>query len=204
MFTGLVENTSEIVKIIPSDISDGMTRIHVRSFADWKAQIGDSIAVNGCCLTVTTNSDGDSWSFDVSRESLAKTNLGELLPGSLVNVERPMQMGSRLDGHIVTGHVDQVVEVLKLEESPSGWLLEVKIPEESSPLVIDKGSICLNGVSLTVNQVQDLEGYSKISLMLIPTTLEKTNLKTVGAGSLINVEYDIVGKYILRDRQLSR
>jgi len=198
MFTGLVEDTLTVKSLDESQ--DKMVQLSVEAPQKIEVQTGDSIAINGCCLTITDASDSNTWCFDVSRETLDKTNLGELKSGDAVNFERPMLMTTRLDGHIVSGHVDEVVAVTRFESDPQGTLVEVSIPEASKSLVIDKGSICLNGVSLTINEVRDQAGHTLVSLMLIPTTLEKTTFKCAAVGSRINVEYDIVGKYILRQR----
>ena len=197
MFTGLVDGTASVLQLI-SDDAARMTRLIVANDLSYEYKVGDSIAVNGCCLTVTRESCDRQLVFDVSRETLEKSNLGQLKTASQVNLEQAMRMNDRLDGHLVSGHVDAVAEVVSFEEHPTGWLLRLAIPENQSRYVIPKGSICLNGVSLTINNLHDQEQQTLVEFMLIPTTLEKTNLAKVVTGDWLNVEYDLVGKYIHR------
>lgn len=189
MFTGLVEHVGTIQRI---DQDEGHVRLSV-SAPFKEVQLGDSIAIDGCCLTVASQDD-DQFQFHVSRESLQVTALGEFREGTKVNMERALRMGDRLGGHMVSGHVDGVGTVVSKEDLNDGLLLKVKIPDELTRYVVPKGSICLDGVSLTVNR---LEGTA-IELMLIPTTLKETTLGERPLGRPINVEVDLIGKYIER------
>lgn len=201
MFTGLIEAKGEITAI---KTEEGLRRLAIRvnNRQDWSAALGDSIAVNGCCLTLAKEmvSDGEMW-FDVSLESLQRTSLGELAVGHMVNLERAMRLGDRLGGHLVTGHVDCIGEVLHVLARPDGWQVEVSIPRVHARYLIHKGSICLDGVSLTVNSLEDHEQYSVVGLTLIPTTLDETTFDRLKPGQKLNVELDMVGKYIERFQQ---
>lgn len=201
MFTGLVDGTAIIRKSITNE-SNRMARLHIENALNYDFKVGDSIAVNGCCLTASLASSKDELVFDVSRETLDKTNLGALISGGRVNLEQAMRLSDRLDGHLVSGHIDTTCVVTRFDADPSGWLLQVKIEKKFAKLVIPKGSICLNGVSLTVNNLIDQREATEIEFMLIPTTLDKTNLKGVSVGAILNIEFDLVGKYILRANEL--
>lgn len=195
MFTGLVEKTG-VVKARRE--LDGLVEFRIRpDELPFDNAIGDSVAINGCCLTVT-KWDGPDMFFDVSRETLLKTNLALLKEGSLVNLERAMKLGDRLGGHLVSGHVDGLAEVVKVEQRTDGWIMGFRLPPAFQPYVIAKGSICLNGVSLTINDVIDRDDGCDILLTLIPTTLAKTNLRHIKMGEKINFEIDQIAKYIER------
>lgn len=200
MFTGLIDGTARLEKICDS-AGCQMSRFYVANSLRYDFDVGDSIAVNGCCLTVTRESDEDCLVFEVSRETLDVTNLGDLQVGEALNLERAMRLSDRLDGHLVSGHVDTTAEVTRVDADPTGWLLQIKIANENKNYVIPKGSICLNGVSLTINKLIDQDDMTFLEFMLIPTTLEKTNLKGLRPGSKLNVEFDLVGKYILRTQK---
>jgi len=152
------------------------------------AKTGDSIAVNGCCLTVT-EMGADWWSADVVDESLARTNLGDLQPGDAVNLERPVRPSGRLGGHIVQGHVDAVGEVVA--PAPD---LRVRIPRGLSRYVVEKGSIAVDGCSLTVVEAND----DDFSVAIIPHTASETTLGRKGAGDRVNIEVDLIAKYVER------
>lgn len=195
MFTGLVENTG-IVK--GRRERDGLVEFRVRpDELPYDNALGDSVAINGCCLTVT-KWDGPDMFFDVSRETLLKTNLALLKEGAMVNLERAMKLGDRLGGHLVSGHVDGLAEVVKAEQRLDGWVMGFRLPPAFQSYVIAKGSICLNGVSLTINDVIDRDDGCDILVTLIPTTLAKTNLRQLKVGDKINFEIDQLAKYIER------
>ena len=186
MFTGIVEELGEIRSF------DGQTlRINAdQVLAD--AGIGDSIAVNGCCLTVTAMGEDDGrgwWEADVSHETLRRTNLGDSSPGDLVNLERPVRMADRLGGHLVQGHVDAVGEII--EPVPD---LRVRMPLDLLRYVVVKGSITVDGVSLTVVDVLD-DGFT---VAVIPHTAEVTTLGRKGPGDAVNLEVDVTVKYVER------
>lgn len=157
------------------------------------ANLGDSIAVNGCCLTIS-GIKGDSWFADLSEETLNRTNLGQLQPGDLVNLERPVRVGDRLGGHIVQGHVDGVGEVI--QEAPD---LEIAIPNDLISYVVDKGSVAVDGCSLTAINVTDL-GFGAA---IVPHTAANTTLGNKKAGERVNIEVDVLAKYVERLSQRS-
>jgi riboflavin synthase len=156
------------------------------------AQEGSSIAVNGVCLTAVDIQPDGFW-CDLSPETVARTNLGALREGSLVNLERPAAVGDRLSGHIVQGHVDGKAEFLALEPLPGGnWWLTVRIPRELDRYLIPKGSVTLDGVSLTVASLQG----DIAAVAIIPHTYENTVMREYRAGAAVNVEVDVIGKYV--------
>jgi riboflavin synthase len=211
MFTGIIERTGRVVSITtPVDGGGGLmtsiTQVLIDAGKGFDTKVGDSVAVNGCCLTVTSNKV-QMLAFDVSRETLVRTDLGQLREGDEVNLERALKVGDRLGGHIVTGHVDGLGTVEKIRKQPDGWEVTVALSRQLSRYVIAKGSICLDGVSLTVNgltdRFQDQDPHvgasdTLISLMLIPTTVSLTSFKTLHEGRRLNVEVDTVGKFIER------
>jgi riboflavin synthase len=189
MFTGIVEELGIV-------LARHAERLVVRGpVAASDAAVGDSVAIDGVCLTVV-ELEGDRLSFDLSEETLARTNLGGLGPGDPANLERPATLASRLGGHLVQGHVDGVAEVIAVRpEGESGVRLSVRLPEELLRHVAEKGSITLDGVSLTVAA---LDG-AVIEIALIPHTLHVTTLGSARVGDRVNVEVDIVAKYVARN-----
>jgi riboflavin synthase len=189
MFTGIVEELGTV-------ISRHRGRLVVRgSVTVSDAAIGDSIAIDGVCLTVV-ELHGEQLSFDLSEETLARTNLGSLDPGDLVNLERPATLDSRLGGHLVQGHVDGVAEVTAVRrEGEDGVRLAVRLPTELLRHVVEKGSITLDGVSLTVAA---LDG-EVIEIALIPHTLHATTLGSARESDRVNVEIDMLAKYVARN-----
>lgn len=187
MFTGLVGSA----KIERLDAVDGGWRLGVRFPTDFPAcQLGDSIAIDGACLSVTEMTDGLHYFF-VSPETIEKTIIKDYQPGRKVNVELPLRPTDRLGGHYVLGHVDGVGQITTIQSTEASWILEVLLPKHLSKYVVYKGSIALNGVSLTVNSVEG----DRISLCIIPVTLEKTNLSELQVGRDVNLEMDILAKY---------
>lgn len=185
MFTGIIEEVG-IVKA-----AGRRMRIECRLVLK-DSKEGSSIAVNGACLTAV-DLQPDSFWCDLSPETLARTNLGTLHEGSLVNLERPAAVGDRLSGHIVQGHVDGTADFLALDHLPDGnWWLKVRIPDDLERYVIHKGSITLDGVSLTV---ASLEG-NVVSVAIIPHTYQSTVMRGYVHGAAINVEVDLIGKYV--------
>lgn len=191
MFTGIVEGVGEVVA---AEIDAGGARIAVRlgPVAD-RVKIGDSIAIDGCCLTVVAL-DGDIARFDVAPETLSKTVLGAVRVGSRLNLERSLKLGDRLDGHIVTGHVDGVARVVRFERRGIELDVDVELPVDARRYVVEKGSITLNGVSLTIARVLD-RGFS---VMLIPHTAAVTNLGALTVGAPLHYELDAIGKWVER------
>ncbi len=160
-------------------------------------KVDQSIAHDGVCLTVTKIEEDSYWVTAV-QETLEKTNLGSWQLGHQINIERSMQMGGRLDGHMVQGHVDTIATVQSLEEREGSWMYHFSFDSEDAHLLVSKGSICINGVSLTVVDVTD----NSFSVTIIPYTYEHTGFKNFREGQKVNLEFDIVGKYIARYREL--
>jgi riboflavin synthase len=190
MFTGIVEELGRVVGVAPHDGGVRMT-IGARTVLD-DAELGASIAVNGCCLTVVAF-DERSWSADAVIETLARTNLGDLSVGDAVNLERPVRVTDRLGGHLVQGHVDATGTVRRRDRQPDGsTLITVAVPPETLRYVVHKGSVTVDGVSLTVARRQDDE----FAVALIPHTLAVTTLGTVDTGARVNLEVDVIAKYV--------
>jgi riboflavin synthase len=194
VFTGLVEELGEVVAV--EDLGGGrvIEKKTVRGplvLAD--ARPGDSIAVNGTCLTVV-GTDGQTFSADVMAETLARTSLRASAPGRPVNLERPVRLADRLGGHLVQGHVDGVGEVLSRQPTEHWHVLRIALPVDLARYVVVKGSIAVDGVSLTVSALG--EGWFEVSL--IPTTLAHTTLGSVGLGDPVNLEVDVLAKYTER------
>jgi riboflavin synthase len=190
MFTGLVESTGEVLSLSPR--GDG-ARLTLRvSFAS-EVAIGESIAVNGCCLTAASL-DQDTVGFDLLRETLDRTDLGALAPGSLVNLERALAANARLGGHFVQGHIDTTAEILAFTERNGDWRLEIALPSEFARYVVYKGAICIDGISLTVAEVLP----ASLVCWIIPHTREVTNLHARRPGDRLNLEFDLLAKYVER------
>ena len=154
---------------------------------------GDSVAVNGCCLTVSAHR-AEFLTFDLLQETLDRTNLGRLRPGSFVNLERALAANGRLDGHFVQGHVDCTSLVTAMEKKGDDYRLEIMVPVEFGQLMVFKGSIAINGISLTVADLRD----DRFAVWIIPHTREHTNLQTVQANDTVNLEFDVLAKYVER------
>ena len=191
MFTGLIEGLGAIARVTPK--GPDAVLVVAPPWPIGEAVLGESVAVNGACLTVT-GASGQGFSLDVSAETLSRTTLGALRPGAAVNLERAMKLGERLGGHLVTGHVDCVGKVAKIERLGASTRLYIAIPPEHLRLIVEKGSVAVAGVSLTVNQV-DAAGFW---LNIIPHTLAGTTLKLVKEGDSVNIETDLIGKYVAR------
>jgi len=199
MFTGLVEEKGAVVAV--EDLGDSV-RLTIRGpVVTSDARHGDSIAVNGCCLTVMAQ-DGDTFGADVMKESLDKTSLGDLTVGAEVNLERAMQAGARLGGHIVQGHVDGTGRILDRTPSEHWEVVRVELPPDLATYLVDKGSVTVDGTSLTVVEVVDADPTTGappwFSVSLIPTTLADTTLGVKGPGDRVNLEVDILAKYVER------
>jgi len=190
MFTGLVREVGEVGWLRRTDLAVQLMLKAPRIAP--RVRTGESIAVNGCCLTVTAHRDKQLM-FDLLEESLDRTNLGSLKPGSPVNLERALRTDSRIGGHFVQGHVDTTAEVLAVEEKGPEVRLDIALPAGFARYVVFKGSIAVNGVSLTVSA---LEGGEQFSVWIIPHTLENTNLGDLHPGDAVNLEFDILAKYV--------
>ena len=198
MFSGIIEETAKVVAI-----EHEQDNIHITmecSFVD-ELKIDQSVAHNGVCLTVVRK-EGNTFTTTAMRETLERSNLGLLKPGSLVNLERSMLMNGRLDGHIVQGHVDQTAVCTQVEDANGSWYYTFEYPfnaemAKQGYVTVEKGSVCVNGVSLTVCNSQP----NSFQVDIIPYTHEHTNFCQIEAGTVVNIEFDIVGKYISRMMQ---
>ncbi|MQY11862.1 Riboflavin synthase [Streptomyces sp. RB5] len=191
MFTGIVEELGEVVAV--ADLGDS-SRFTLRGpVVTDGAGHGDSIAVNGVCLTVV-DTEADWFTADVMAETLKRSSLGDLAPGARVNLERPTQLGGRLGGHLVQGHVDATGTVVSREPSDNWTVVTVSLPPELARYVVEKGSITVDGVSLTVVGADD----DHFTVSLIPTTLDLTTLGFKQPGDRVNLEIDVIAKYVER------
>lgn len=187
MFTGIIETKGEVVSII----KDGSNLdISLKSDITNELKIDQSVSHNGVCLTVV-KIDNDIYTVTAIKETLEKSNMGLLEVGDQINLERSMRLGDRLDGHIVQGHVDQKAKCTKVVEENGSWVFSFKY-KNSDNITVEKGSVCVNGVSLTV--VNSLD--NDFSVAIIPYTYEHTNFNTFKLDTVVNIEFDIVGKYI--------
>ncbi len=196
MFTGLIEDVGTLATCKRTGDSAKLsirTKLPIVQFA-----IGDSVAVNGACLTVESMEDAGILHFHTLAETLDKTNLGQLPMNSQVNLERAMRLDARLGGHLVAGHVDAVSQVRAITNEHSDYVITVDLPETMAPFVIPKGSIAINGISLTIANL----AIDYFTLHIIPHTWAATNLKTLRTGDFVNLEADMIGKYVLRNQQL--
>ena len=191
MFTGLVETTGKILSLEPR--GDSARLIVEAAIIAPQLELGESVAVNGCCLTVThIDTAAGTFAFDLLMQTLRVTSLGDLQTNSLVNLERAMRLGDRFGGHFVQGHVDDTVRILDFSPHGQDHRLEVEFPEKHRGLVIPKGAICLDGISLTAAEV----GSSSLTCWIIPHTLQVTHLHTKKPGDRMNVEFDMLGKHV--------
>ena len=190
MFTGLIQDIGVVERLIPGGMADVWIRtaLGAQGFA-----LGESIAVDGACLTVVERT-GDTFRVQAAPETLRRTTLGGLRPGSRVNLERALALGDRLGGHLVSGHVDAVSEVLETRPEGGSWVMIFRLPEELAPFFIEKGSVAIDGISLTVNSV----GTDRFGVQLIPETQERTTLRAKAVGERVNLEGDMIGKYVAR------
>ncbi len=191
MFTGLIEDRGRVTSHERRGQA-GLLRVET-SLPLHEIAIGDSVAVNGACLTVIAK-DGRVLTFDVSPESLAATTLGGLRSGNAVNLERALRLGDRMGGHIVTGHVDCIGRLDRVSEQSGNRVMEFSLPVESARYLVSKGSVTINGISLTVNGVT----RTSFSVNIIPQTQTVTTLATIAIGDRVNIETDIIAKYVER------
>lgn len=194
MFTGLVEGQGT-VKVLKKDPNGVRLTVAPDSscFSVSETALGDSISICGCCLTVVSI-DGGAFDFEAGEETLAKTSIGDLTEGSRVNLERSLAVGARLGGHFVQGHVDGVGNVDAIDRSGEWIDMWFRVPMELTSLMVPKGSICVDGISLTLVNVE----AERFSVALIPHTLEVTTLGQRNVGDGVNIEVDILGKYVAR------
>jgi riboflavin synthase len=190
MFTGIIESLGTV-----KELRQDRDNLHltISSTLTPELKIDQSVAHNGVCLTVVAI-DNDSYTVTAIRETIEKTNLGDWKAGNLVNLERAMKLGDRLDGHIVQGHVDQIGICKSVENANGSWYYTFEYDEKLNNLTIEKGSITVNGVSLTVVNSKE----NQFSVAIIPYTYEHTNFKNFEVGTKINLEFDMIGKYVAR------
>lgn len=202
MFTGLVQGVGRVVDV-QRLAADGGVRLTIDGggVPGFRPAVGDSIALNGACMTATS-ADGARFTVDVSRESLSKT--AGLDGTGDVNIETSMALGDKLGGHLVAGHVDGVGEVVRFAPVHESWELVVRAPRELAKYFAYKGSVAVNGVSLTVNRVEDGPRGCELSINIIPHTYEVTTLRALRAGSRVNLEADLIARYVERMLSLER
>ena len=194
MFTGIIEGIGKIEKISKNTKNRSAIQMTVNLGKHAKGlKIGQSVALNGVCLTVTKLSKSNCI-FEMIEETTQKTDLGNLKPGDIVNIERSLKTGDRLEGHFVLGHVDGVGIIKKIQNKPKEVQIWFEVPKKLSKYVVKKGSIAVDGISLTVVDIKN----NLASVCLIPHTIEITNFKTKNVGDKLNIETDILGKYILK------
>ena len=193
MFTGLVEFTADIVG---RSSSGGAGKLRLNMHGAFSEPVeGESVAVNGCCLTLEGVDAAGVFCFHTLEETLQRTNLGVLPAGATVNVERALRLGDRLGGHLVSGHIDATGQVLALRQNAGGdWTLRISLPPALRSGLVEKGSIAIDGVSLTLTEIRDED----FSVCLIPVTLRETALRERRPGTTVNLESDLIGKYVAR------
>lgn len=194
MFTGIIEALGTVARI---DDQAGARRITYATPLSAEVEVDDSVAINGVCQTVVAR-DASSFTTVVIEETLRKTNFGSLSAGEVVNLERSLRMGDRLDGHLVQGHTDCTGRIDSITREDTNWLLRVSFPDEWALYIVGRGSVALEGISLTVARLE----RTSFTVAIIPYTWEHTNLQARRVGDAVNLEFDILGKYILRRQDL--
>ncbi len=196
MFTGIIEALA-VVK----EIRHEGTNVHytIDGPITGELKVDQSVAHNGVCLTVTAI-EGSCYNVTAVAETLAKTTLGNWKTGDKLNIERSLRLGDRLDGHLVQGHVDATATCIEKQTLDGSWLFRFRFPGQYAALVIEKGSICINGVSLTVFNT----GRDECTVTIIPYTYTHTNFHTIEEGTQVNIEFDVLGKYLLRSKELEQ
>ena len=189
MFTGIIENMAEVIDVKPNKNNLDIT---FKSDLLSELRVDQSISHNGVCLTVADISN-ETYLVNVVKETIDKSNFDSIRVGDMVNVERSMMLNDRLDGHIVQGHVDQIAECVSIDEQGGSYVMTFKY-KKSENITVEKGSICVNGISLTVCNSKE----NTFSVAIIPYTWDNTNLKNINVGDTVNLEFDIVGKYIAK------
>ncbi len=190
MFTGIIQAVGKV-----GALQDGVLTVRTpKAFAQTGFDLGESIAVSGCCLTVVESAEAEDWTlkFDLSPETLKRTSLGDLGPGSQVNLERAMSANGRFGGHVVQGHVDATGILSSITQAENSWVYRFETAREFDRYLIDKGSVTIEGISLTVVQPQDGE----FDTWIIPHTIQETNLASKRPGDTVNLEFDVIAKYV--------
>ena len=188
MFSGIIEKTCNVNKL---DLSSNPIRLYI-DYNKHQLSLGDSVAVNGTCLTVSSI-ENHIVMFELSSETIEKTNLGLLTNKSMVNIELPLTLNKLISGHLVSGHIDMVVEIVSIKTDGECLNIVIQMTEAMRPFIVQKGSITVDGVSLTVNKITD----STIDLMIIPHTFKNTTMKYYKEGQTVNIELDYIAKYIV-------
>ncbi len=196
MFTGIIETMGEVKKL---ERDGGNLHITIHSPLAHELKIDQSMAHNGVCLTVVSL-DGENYTVTAIEETLQKSNLGELREGDKINLERAMVLGSRLDGHIVQGHVDQTAICTSIDEKDGSWFFAFKYDASKKNITIEKGSITIDGTSLTVVN----SGKNSFSVAIIPYTYDNTRFGVYKVGTAVNLEFDVIGKYVSRLLELQK
>jgi riboflavin synthase len=194
MFTGIVQSLAKVEAIVPQP--PGVRLVIADPLTAQRAAVGDSIAVNGCCLTVVSV-DEECFAFEAGPETLARTNLGQLMPGDRVNLETSLKVGDELGGHLVTGHIDAVGTIDARVDDAQWSTVWIRVPGDLTRQMASKGSVAVDGVSLTLVDVED----HRFSVALIPHTLHVTTLGTRQPGDRVNLETDVLAKYVQRQMQ---
>lgn len=192
MFTGIIESLGEVIAVREEGTNKVIT---IQSTLAPELKVDQSIAHNGVCLTVTRIA-GNQYDIVAVTETLTKSNIGQLQAGSQVNLERAMQFNGRIDGHLVQGHVDNTGQCVACTPKDGSWEYRFSFHPQFAALIVEKGSICLNGISLTVFNVTD----SEFTVAVIPYTYEHTNISAIKPGDTVNLEFDIIGKYVARQQ----
>jgi len=195
MFTGIIESLGEITKI---NEDFGNVDFTVRSNISKELKIDQSVSHNGVCLTVT-DTDSNSHTVTAVKETLDKSSLKSFVVGDLINLERAMKLGERLDGHLVQGHVDGVAKCIEVSQNEGSWIYKFEFDKSNESLLIEKGSVCINGVSLTVFDIKK----NSFSVTIIPYTYENTSFRDLKSNDLVNIEFDMIGKYLSRFNNLN-
>lgn len=191
MFTGIVQETGKITSA-KSLNGGGLETTIACSFAE-TCHIDESIAINGACHTVT-NFDKDGFTVQSVEETLRKTTMGDLKEGVEVNLERSLTLQTGIEGHLVQGHIDTVGEITSMEKEETGWLISVQFPKEFENMIVGRGSITMEGISLTIAR----EEGNEFTVAIIPYTWDHTNLKNKTVGDRVNLEFDVIGKYVVK------
>jgi len=190
LFTGIIETLGKVTQLVKKQSN---LHITIKSAISKDLKVDQSVAHNGVCLTVVALA-GDEHTVTAIDETLQKSNIGFFKVGDLVNLERCMQMNGRLDGHIVQGHVDQIAVCKNVDETDGSWVFTFEYDAEKGNVTVEKGSVCVNGISLTVVN----SGVNTFSVAIIPYTFEHTNLHSIKSGDTVNLEFDIIGKYVAK------
>ncbi|WP_264559861.1 riboflavin synthase [Flavobacterium sp. N2270] len=194
MFTGIIETIGLVKEIVKEN--DNL-HIKIQSNITNELKIDQSVAHNGICLTVIAI-NGNTYTVTAINETVKKTNISQLLPGENINLERAMKLGDRLDGHIVQGHVDQTGKCINIKEDNGSWIFTFEYDKNLNNITIEKGSITIDGTSLTVVDSK----LNEFSVAIIPYTFEHTNFKNYKKGTIVNLEFDVIGKYVKRIQDL--